>query len=144
VQELYASTFVIPGWEYRHRLGGSYGWGRVGRIEAEQRALFDSYKLPGHENAYFAVSHREWGSTVVSRVLFRDEQEVGLLMGRAAYPKIRVALDVTRTAQARPPEEWTPIAASARVPGAGKRGVSVYLLDNCSDEVSRAIAAGAA
>lgn len=150
VQELYSSTFVLPGWEYRHRLGAQYGWGRVNRVEGAQRALYDSYRRPGTVDGYFSVSQRiaedgkAWGYNVISRTLHRDGKDVGLLMGRAAYPKIAVTLDVTRTAQARAPQEWTPIAASARVNGAARRPVSIYLLDNASDEVVRAIAAGSA
>lgn len=144
VAELYAASFVIPGWEYRHRLGTLYGWGRVTRVEASQQALYDSYKRPGHADGYFSVSPRTWGYTVVSRSLFRDGKDVGLLMGRAPYSRIAVTLDVTRTAQQRKPQEWTPIAASARVNGAARRPVSVYLLDICTDETLRAIVAGAA
>ena len=143
VQELYQSTFVLAGWEYRHRLGQVYGWGKVTRVEAGQKASYDSYKRPGSADGWFSVAAREWGYTVVSRSLFRNGKDVGLMMGRAQYNRIAVTLDVTRTAQARAPQEWTPIAASARVPGASRRPCSVYLLDNASDEVVRAIAAGA-
>lgn len=143
VQELFQSSFVVPGWEYRHRLGSVYGWGKVARVEAGQKAVYDSYKRPGTYDGWFSIAPREWGYSVVSRSLFRNGKDVGLVMGRAAYNKIAVTLDVTRTAQARAAQEWTPIAASARVPGASRRPVSVYLLDNCSDEVIRAIAAGA-
>lgn len=143
VQELYQSSFVIPGWEYRHRLGTNYGWGKVARVEAGQKAVYDSYKRPGSDDGWFSIAPRDWGYSVVSRSLFRNGKDVGMVMGRAPYNKIAVTLDVTRTAQARAPQEWPPIAASARVPGASRRPISVYLLDNCSDEVLRAIAAGA-
>lgn len=143
VQELYQSSFVIPGWEYRHRLGTQYGWGKVKRVEAGQKAIYDSYKRVGGDDGWFSIAPRDWGYSVVSHSLFRDGKNVGLIMGRAAYNRIAVTLDVTRTAQARAAQEWTPIAASARVTGASRRPVSVYLLDNCSDEVVRAIAAGA-
>jgi hypothetical protein len=143
VQELYQSTFVVPGWTYRHRLGSQYGWGKVTRVEAAQKATYDSYKRPGLEDGWFSVAPREWGYSVLSRSLFRNGKDVGMLMGRAPYAKIAVTLDVTRTAQARAPQEWTPIAASARVPGAARRPISVYLLENATDEVVRAIVAGA-
>jgi hypothetical protein len=142
VQELYQSTFIIAGWEYRARFGDKFGWGKVSRVEAAQKAVFDSYKYPTKDDGWFSVAARDWGYTVVSRSLFRNGH-AGLVYGRAAYNRIAVTLDVTRTAQARAPEEWAPIAASARVPGAARRPVSIYLLDNCSDEVARAIAAGA-
>ena len=140
-EELYSSSFVVPGREYRHRLGAAYGWGKVTRIEQGQRATFDSYKSPA--DCHFNVTAREWGHTVVSRNLYRDGKNVGMLMGKAAYPRIRMTLDVTRTAQARPAAEWTPIAASAKAPGASKRPISVYLAEHASDAVMRAIAAGA-
>lgn len=141
VQELYTSTFIIPGREYRSRFGSVYGWGKVTKVEANQRATYDSYKQP--RNAYFNVTDRDWGFTVVSRYLYRDGKAVGVLMGKAAYPNIRVTLDTTRTAKLRPAAEWTPIAASAKAPGAGKRPVSVYLVEHATDDVLRAIAAGA-
>ena len=148
VRELYQPSFVLAGFgmsaEYRHRLGTVYGWGRVTQIRNEVVGLFDSYKRPGFRDGDFTVTRREFGYTVVDRVLRRDGKDVGLLMGRAVYPKIRVTLDVTRSAQARPPEAWTPIAASARIPGSAKRPVSVYLAENATDEVLAAIAKGAA
>jgi len=152
VRELYQSSFVLPGWEYRHRLNTVYGWGKVTRVEGGQIARYDSYKRAGAEDGWFSVSphyvdpvtNDEWGYNVVSRALFRGGKDVGLIMGRAAYPKIAVTLDVTRTAQTRAAKEWTPIAASARVNGAARRPVSVYLGEVASDEVLRAIAAGSA
>jgi len=143
VQELYQSSFVIPGWEYRTAFAGKYGWGKAMRVEAEQRCLIDLYQRPGPINGYFAVAPRQWGWTVVSRSLLDvTGQAAGVLMGRAAYTNIRVTLDVTRTAEARPAAEWTPIAASARAHGANRRPVSVYLVERTSNEVLRAIAAG--
>jgi hypothetical protein len=144
VRELYQSSFVLAGWEYRHRLSSVYGWGKVTKIEAGMRAGFDSYKRPGTNDATFAISEREWGYMVAGRDLVRDGKTVGLLMGRAAYPKIRVTLDCTRTASTRTPQEWISIAASARMPGSGKRPCSVYLAENASDDVIAAIAEGAA
>lgn len=143
VREAYMSTFVIGGWEYRHHLAGQYGWGRVS-LASESIASFDSYRRPGDRDAVFAIGQREWGARVVDRTLVRDGRKVGLLMGRAAYPNIRVTLDVTRTAQSRPASDWTAIAASARAPNAAKRGVSVYLAEVASDAALAAIAAGAA
>ncbi len=145
VRELYQSSFVIPGWEYRHHLNGIYGWCRVTRVEQAQRALIDSFKRPGPTDAYLNVSYREWGNTVVDRALLRDGKQVGVFLGKAQYGRIRVALDVTRTAQARPAHEWTPIAASARAStGTAKRGVAIYLGENATDDVIVAIARGAA
>jgi len=142
VAELYQSSFVIPGWEYRHRLDVYYGWGKVGMVSGGE-AWLDSYRRPGTSDGRFTVAPREWGWWVVDHALRRNGQ-VGTLMGRAAYARIRITLDVTRTAQARPPAHWTPIAASARVAGASKRPLSVYLAENTSDEVIVAIARGAA
>lgn len=141
--ELFQSSFIIPGREYRHLLSGKYGWGRITRVEENQRAVFDSYRRTGGYDGYVAVTPREWGFTVVARTIWRDEKSVGVLMGKAAYPNIRMTLDVTRTAQSRPAAEWTPIAASARAPGATRRPISVYLVEQTSDEVLQAIAAGA-
>jgi len=144
VAELYQSSFVISGWEYRHRLGSSYGWGKVREVQNEWKAWYDSYKRPPIKDGWFYVDPREWGYTVESRTLYRDSKSVGLLMGRAAYSRIAVTLDVTRGAQDKHSlTEWEAIAASARVPGAKKRPVSVYLCEIARDDVLRAIAAGA-
>ncbi len=145
VRELYESSFVIPGWHYRHLLNGVYGWGAVSAV-ADWQAQFDSFLQPAKTDATFVVGFREWGYAVFDRELWRSGswQPVGRLMGRAAYRRIRVTLDVTRSAQARRPEDWTAIAASARVPRARKRDISVYLGEVASDTVLAAIAAGAA
>ncbi|MBA2742510.1 MAG: hypothetical protein H0U46_10915 [Actinobacteria bacterium] len=143
VSELYAPSFVIAGWQYRHRLGKVYGWGRVNRVESRLVARYDSFKRPGEIDGSFAVSEREWGWNVVSRTLRRDGKDVGMLMGRARYNRIRVTLDVTRTAAARLPDEWIPIAASSRIRGSAKRPVAVYLAETTSDDVIAAIAEGA-
>jgi len=144
VSELHRSSFVIASWEYRHRLGSVYGWGKVTRIEQNQLAVFDSFKRPGFSDGNFTVGPREWGNTVVDGTLRRGTETVGLVMGRAAYSNVRVTLDVTRTAQSRHPSEWVAIAASARAPGARKRPISVYLADVAADDVLMAIAQGAA
>lgn len=147
VAELYQSSFVVEGWEYRHRIGSAYGWGRVTSVQEGELAAFDSYLQPKSENAVFGVLPREWGWSVDDRVLWPlnpDKPPSGLLMGRAPYAKIRITLDVTRSASARPAAAWTEIAASARVPGASKRPISVYLAESTSDDVLAAIAAGAA
>lgn len=149
VAELYQSSFVIPGWTYRHRLGTKYGWGKVTRTEAGELGVFNSYLKPGADDAYFQVLPRdEWGWYVDDRILWPadpDKPPSGVLMGRAAYPRIRVTLDCTRGANDKHPlHVWTAIAASARVAGAKKRGVSVYLGEIVSDQVLAAIAAGAA
>ncbi len=151
VQELYQSSFVIGGWEYRAQLFKKYGWGKVADFIAPGLARYRSF----NRNALydFAVLPRDWGASVEDRILWPtvdpDLPPAGILMGRAKYANIAVTLDVTRSAQQRPPQEWTPIAASARGWDAagrplGRRPVSIYLMDNCSDEVARAIAAGAA
>ena len=145
VQELYRSNFVVEGWEYRHRLGDVYGWGKVGTVNAG-RASFDSFKRPGAFDASFAVAEREWGWTVVDGKLRRAGEHVGLLMGRTPYSKIRVTLDLTRgAADKRSLTAWWELAASARVPGSKARPISVY----CGSEAVRtdvvaAIARGAA
>jgi len=144
VRELYLSSFVIPGWEYRSRIGTRYGWGKVGS-PVNNWTSFDSYLIPGIENAYFDVTPRKWGSVVESRRLVVKHQVIGHLLGRAHYSKIRVTLDVTRGANDKhTPADWTAIAASARMPGMARRPVSCYLAEVASDEVLRAIAAGAA
>jgi hypothetical protein len=144
VAELYRSNFVLPGWEYRHRLGDVYGWGKVGEV-TKGRATFDSFKRPGSSDATFAVADREWGWTVMDGKLSRNGSEVGLLMGRCEYRRIRVTFDLTRgAAEKRSLHEWTELAASARAPGAKVRPASVY----CGSEAVRtdviaAIARGA-
>lgn len=144
VAELYRASFVISGWEYRHRLDATYGWGKVGSTVGSL-AKFDSYLRPGPENCEFLWSPRAWGLTVEGGELFKDGEQVGLLMGRARYPNIRVTLDVTRgAAEKHTLAEWTAIAASARAAGAARRPVSVYLAERASDDVLVAIAKGAA
>ena len=141
VRELYLSSFVIPGWQYRSRIGTTYGWGKVTKAYFSS-GFYDAYKFPGPSEYEFGVSPREWGWTVVDRK-FRGVWN-GRLLGRARYSKIRITLDVTRGAgEKHTPAEWTAIAASARVPGRARRPVSVYLAEVASDEVLRAIAAGA-
>lgn len=145
VQELYRSNFVVQGWEYRHRLGDVYGWGKVSSIAAEKGyATFDSFKRPGTPDAVFSVAERQWGATVIDGKLTRDGREVGLLMGRCAYPRIRVTLDLTRgAADKRSLSAWTELAASARVPGSKVRPASVYCASEAvRDDVVLAIARG--
>ena len=142
VAELYRSSFVIPGWEYRSRIGTTYGWGKVTRVVSAAKGRYDAYKFPGPSEYEFWVSPRGWGWTVRER---KFSGVNGLLLGRARYSKIAVTLDVTRSAQAqRDLAGWEALAASARVPGAAKRPVSVYLAEVCPDDVLRAIAKGAA
>jgi hypothetical protein len=148
VRELYECSFVVPGWEYRSRIGMTYGWGKVTKVSAANlprlpTAYYDAYKFSGPSEYEFEVALREggWGWTVTDRK-FRFVNS--RLLGRARYSKIRVTLDVTRGANDKhTPAEWTAIAASARMPGLAKRPVSVYLAEVASDEVLRAIAAGA-
>jgi hypothetical protein len=148
VTELYQSSFVIPGWEYRHRLGATYGWGKVSAVSVDESvASFDSYLRPREPNAVFGVLPREWGWTVDDRILWPLDPDLppsGLLMGRAAYANIRCTLDTTRGANDKHLlAEWTEIAASARMPNARKRPISVYLAEVTSDDVLAAIAEGA-
>lgn len=143
VRELYASSFVIPGWEYRHRIHTVYGWGKVTDASGSL-AGFDSYKLPGDERCTFRTRPREWGSWVDKRTLMKAGKPIGELMGRARYAKIRVTLDVTRGANDKhSPAAWELIAGTAKYPGASRRPISVYMAENASDEVLAAIAAGA-
>jgi hypothetical protein len=140
VEELYRSSFVIPGWEYRSRIGKTYGWGKVTRC-VNSSGYYDAYKFPGPSEYAFSVSPRVWGWDVVDGKFAYTN---GVLLGRAPYSKIAVTLDVTRGAQdAHSLEEWEAIAANARVAGARKRPVSVYLGEIASDDVLRAIARGA-
>lgn len=151
VRELYRSSFVhewraeAP-WEYRHRLGKVYGWGKVASVENGTRAVFDSYRRPGQADATLAVGPRDWGSSVLDGKLYRDGKEVGLLMGRCEYARIRSTLDVTRGAWAlRSLDEWTALAASARFPGAKLRPSSIYVAsEHPPFDVIVAIAKGAA
>lgn len=154
VEELYRSSFVIPGWEYRSRLGTTYGWGMVTRC-VNYAGYYDSYRSPGPSSRGFRVQPREWGWAVTARSLWSTWSTTagttstveadGVLLGRAAYSKIAITLDLTRGAQeAHSLAEWEAIAASARVAGARKRPVSAYLGEIASDEVLRAVAKGAA
>ena len=158
VRELYESSFVIPGWEYRARVGARYGWGKATEIRSGSLdrsdwdwAIYDSYRDPGTANYGFRVDHsRSWGYTLVDRRLAKlggSADDAGRLLGRARYSMIRVtivsdeiALDKTGTT--RTPAAWTAFAASARMPGLRRRPVDVYLAERASDEVLRAIAAG--
>jgi len=141
VRELYESSFVIPGWEYRSRIGATYGWGQVtGAVFST--GYYDTYKFPRWSDREFGVAPRDWGWTVTDREF---AGVTGRLLGRARYSLIRVALIVSREIeQRRTLAEWTAYAASARIPGASRRGVAVFPVENCSDELLRAIAAGAA
>jgi hypothetical protein len=147
VRELYKPSFVVEGCEYRCSLliagKTTYGWGRIGAVDG-MYALYDSYRRPGPADAEVRVYPRAFGWTMTNRTLWRGEYGVGKLLGRARYSRIRVALDVTRgAAERRSLAEWTALAASARVPGAARRPVSVYLAEVCPDDVLRAIAEGA-
>lgn len=147
VAELYQSSFVLPDWEYRHRVGDKYGYGRVSRIEQEELAVFDSYLRPGAEDSLFGVLPREWGWTVDDRVLWPrnpDKPAVGRVMGRFPYARTRVTLNVTRDLPEDTISFWEQVAASARWPNARKRRISVFKAENATDEVLAAIARGAA
>jgi hypothetical protein len=147
VEELYRSSFVLLGWEYRSRIGKTYGWGKVTKCSAvfvssnaiDDFGYYDSYKLRSERS--FRVQPRKWGWTVTNR---NFEGGSGVLLGRAQYSLIAVTLDLTRGAQeAHSLAEWEAIAASARIAGARKRPVSCYLGEIASDGVLRAIAKGA-
>lgn len=143
VQEMYRTSFVIGGWEYRHHLRSTYGWCKVGRVTAGV-AKIDSYLQPRTENADLKVRSAEWGWKPIDGRLLQGAETVGLLMGRAKYANMRVTLDVTRgNDMARSLAGWTTVAASARVEGSGKRAVSVYTAEATSDDVLVAIAKGA-
>lgn len=147
VREAYECSFVIPGWDYRHRWGSGYGWGKIGQVLGNPPAYaeFNSYKRVGNPDGVVQVGPRVWGVEVnPDRSIKRAGVTVGRLMGRAAYSRIRVTLDVTRGADwMHTPDEWTRIAASARAPGLARRPVSVYLAENASDATLAGIAAGA-
>lgn len=143
VAELYRSSFVIGGWEYRHHMRGNYGWCKVGRV-ASGVAKIDSYLQPRAENADLKVRAAEWGWRPVDGRLIQGADTVGLMMGRCRYANARVTLDVTRGHDmARSLAGWTAVAASARIEGSVKRPVSVYTAEATSDDVLVAIAAGA-
>jgi len=145
VTELVRSSFTIGGWEYRCRWGKRYGWGRA-LDQSVPTSPFDAYTVPRSPNATYKTGPREWGVHVLDRRLRRPNGDVaGVLLGRAAYPRVRVTLDVTRGADAsRTPAQWKALAASARLPNARKRPVSVYLAEHASDSTIAAIADGAA
>jgi hypothetical protein len=136
---------VIDGWEYRALWGTSYTWGKVERFENAQ-AIWNSYKRVGSKDGVFATKPRVWGREVGDdRNIYRNAVKVGTLMGRVQYKNIEVTLDVTRGANDKHTiPEWEAIAASARVPGARKRPVRVYLAENGTDDVICAIARGGA
>jgi hypothetical protein len=146
VRELYESSFVIPGWEYRSRIGTTYGWGQVTKA-VFSTGYYDAYKFPGPSEYEFGADQlaREWGWTVYNR---KFKGVNGRLLGRARYAKTRVTIlsdeiafdknGITRTA-----EEWTAYAASSRMPGFRRRPVDVYLAERASDEMLRAVASGA-
>lgn len=146
VRELYQSEFVLVGWEYRHRVGAKYGWGKVTSVDdTTDLANFDSYLVPGVSNHVFGVIDRGWGFTVDDRILWPivpGKPPIGLVMGRAPYGRIRVALNTEE-----PPvgSNWHDAAASARVAGSKKRGVAIYLgNETLTDETIFEIARGAA
>lgn len=152
VREAYLTPFVIPGWEYRHHIRpvgapksqARYGWGKA-HTPSASTCKFNSYIRAGADDAEFRVGPREWGKAVEDHTLRRGGKEVGLLMGRIAYPRIRCTLDVTRGFdQKHTAVGWEARAASCRVPGMPKRPVDVYMLENCPNSVVEAIARGAA
>ena len=143
VTELFRSSFVIGGWDYRCKLGTRYGWGKATNVEGGNM-IYDMYRRSGERDAYFSVTPREWGFGVTDRVVLREGVEVGQLMGRARYRCIGATLDTTRGANDKHSlDEWTAIASSARAPGLPRRPISVYMAENSTDDVLRAIAAGA-
>lgn len=136
VREMYQADFVITGQEYRHRVGDRYGWGRVKLVQHQELAVFDSYLRPGQEDSVFGVIPRSWGWTVDDRILWPanpDKPPIGLLMGRVAYPRIRIALNMTRPSGIT--VTWDSAAQSARLPGARKRPLSIYTAENTTDAV---------
>jgi len=153
MRELYQSSFVLSGWQYRAHVGNVYGWGRVS--VSGLTARYDSFK---HKfDTFFPVALRDpdpsrnWGYRVVSRDLWRRDEGagklVGLLMGRAEYKRMRCGLDMTRPVSlARPVDEWTAIAAGARVAGSRNRPIDVYLAERDNPDCDRivAVARGAA
>lgn len=154
IAELHKSSFVVGGWEYRHRVGENYGFGKVTALNSEL-ASFDSYLLRNKpkgtpSDSVFGVLEREWGATVDDRVLWPKDPKkppIGLVMGRFPYARTRVTLDIASAAGnvvALPELERR--AASARVAGARKRPVSVFLAERDNDACDRifAIAQGAA
>ncbi|GIV04421.1 MAG: hypothetical protein KatS3mg015_3251 [Fimbriimonadales bacterium] len=148
MRELYLTTRVLDWREYRaatwpsgRRSRTAYGWGRL-RLRNE---YYDSYnrdidfRVPG-----LVQDLSGWPTLVVKDRRLEAAGWEGRLLGLARYSKISVALDVTRgAAEKHAPDEWTAIAASARVPGLRKQPVSVYLAEVCPTNVLRAIARGA-
>jgi hypothetical protein len=146
VRELFETSFAVGGWEYRHRIGQKqYGWCKMVGVKGDEIEI-DSYMLPTNKNGFVKARLREggWGYEITDRTIRRGKLVVGRLYGRAAYSRSRVTIDTTRGAAAkRSLDEWTKVAASAKVPGSARRPVSVYLAESTSDELFRALAAGA-
>lgn len=149
VRELYTPSRLHLGHAYRaatwprdDRSRVSYGWGHLVLVDAQW--------------GYWAWNRRVWLAGDISQsrtgwpMLVRHSDTLssmryqGRLLGLARYSRIRVALDVTRgAAERRSLAEWTALSASARVPVAARRPVSVYLAEVCPDDVLWAIAEGA-
>lgn len=151
VREMFRASFVVPGWEYRHRLRNTFGWCKVGNPVGgalDPRLIVDSYKQPGAPKLAVKVGPRVWGFMVRGDGFLYEpamsEVAIGQLGGRVAYKNIRVTLDTSRRANDKHSlPEWTARAASARWPGSAKRKITVYLAETSSDAVLRAIAVGA-
>lgn len=141
VIELARVSRVLVGRRYRAEIDGAIGWG-----ELADPGEFVSYKTRGRYRLETEQTSLWPPYRVVDRILYGKEWEAkGRLLGLADYSKIRVTLDTTRTAQAqRDLAGWEALAASARLWGASKRGVSVYLAEVTPDDVFEAIARGAA
>jgi hypothetical protein len=150
VRELYLPSRVRSGREYRAltwptglRKRAVYGWGDLWS-SALGRWLYDSYNAGVYDWHGHLTDESGWPPTVVADRALTSFARRGRLLGLARYSKIRVALDVTRGAAERHTlDQWTAIAASARLPGLRKRPVSIYLAEVCPTDVLRAIAEGA-
>lgn len=142
VRELVRPSRLLVGRRYRSVVDSQLpGWG-----ELEAPTRYVSYRT---KRRYTIETRRTslWPPLeVADRTLYgRDWEVKGQLLGLAEYRRVRVALDTTRTAQSkRDLEGWAALAASARLPGASKRGISVYLAEVTPDDVFEAIARGAA
>ena len=145
VRELYKVSRVGEGMEYRAQIDRAYGWGEVNGLHWLGGTDYQSFAKKATFE-FVTLADGGWPALDVEyRELHRPPGTPrGELLGLAAYKNIRITLDVTRTAQAqRDLAGWEALAASARVPGASKRGVSVYLGEVCPDDVLRAIARSA-
>lgn len=141
VRELVKPSRIHFERRYRATVAGKLGWGEL--VDTE---TFAFYRTKGRYHIELEQSALWPPFVVKDRQLYDREDWTlrGALLGSVAYGNVRCALDTTRTAQQkRDLTGWVNLAASARIPGASKRGITVYLAEVTPDDVFQAIARGA-